>query len=125
MSIVNDPGLRRVLSVREAADLLHCRLTKLYLLIKAGEIGSYKDGGSRRVHLHSVLEYIDRQAAKGISLSPGFSPNAKAAAERAKAHEACAPAAAPVAAVARHQPPVRKPPVPSAAARGARKASGR
>jgi excisionase family DNA binding protein len=81
-SILDDPGLLRVITVKDAASILRCKFTKLHILLKKGEIRSYKDGGSRRIYLHSVLQYRDDQAAKGVSLKPAFSPNAKAAAQR-------------------------------------------
>jgi excisionase family DNA binding protein len=78
VSILDDPALRssRVITVAEATAMLHCRTTKLYDLLGSGAVRSYKDGGSRRIYLHSVLQYMDAQAARGPAL--GISPNPKA-----------------------------------------------
>jgi excisionase family DNA binding protein len=49
-SILSDPAfaVNRVITAVEAAGMLGMGLTRLYELLKAGAIRSYKDGNSRR-----------------------------------------------------------------------------
>jgi excisionase family DNA binding protein len=70
VSVLEDPALAssRVLTVPEARELLKCGHTKLYDLMTDGVIRSYRDGGSRRIYLLSLLEYIEACAARGSQL---------------------------------------------------------
>jgi excisionase family DNA binding protein len=70
VSVLEDPALAssRVLTVPEARALLKCGHTKLYDLMTEGSIRSYRDGGSRRIYLLSVLEYIEACGARGPQL---------------------------------------------------------
>ena len=73
VSVLEDPALAssRVLTVPEARALLKCGHTKLYDLMTEGSIRSYRDGGSRRIYLLSVLEYMAECEAKGSQLAAG------------------------------------------------------
>ena len=55
-----------LLSVQEAAYALGCGRTKLYALLDAGEIPSFKVGPLRRVPLAALERYVERmQCAQG------------------------------------------------------------
>jgi excisionase family DNA binding protein len=51
---------RIVVKPRKAAEMLGCGITRLYDLIKAREIQSFKDGRSRKITTDSIRAYIDR-----------------------------------------------------------------
>jgi excisionase family DNA binding protein len=51
---------RIVVKPRKAAEMLGCGITRLYELIKASEIQSFKDGRSRKITTDSIRAYIDR-----------------------------------------------------------------
>jgi hypothetical protein len=64
----------RAVSPKTAGDLIDQGLTKTNKLIRSGELVSYVEGGSRRVLVASIDEYIARRviASKGkSSLRPG------------------------------------------------------
>ncbi|WP_058302876.1 helix-turn-helix domain-containing protein [Gorillibacterium timonense] len=50
-------GLRPTLTVAEACEYLNIGQTKMHLLIKSGEIRSYKNGGLRRIKREDLLEF--------------------------------------------------------------------
>jgi excisionase family DNA binding protein len=50
-----------VVSPRRACHLLDCGVTRLYELINAGELKSYKDGASRKIIVGSIKEYVERR----------------------------------------------------------------
>jgi excisionase family DNA binding protein len=54
--------LRVLLTVEEAAELLHIGKTKTYALVKAGEIESVLIGRLRRIHLEALNSYAARLA---------------------------------------------------------------
>jgi hypothetical protein len=52
-----------VVSPKMAATMLACGLTRLYALLNAGELASYHDGGSRRVLVRSIENYVKNKLA--------------------------------------------------------------
>ena len=46
---------------KEASRLLSLSMSRLYELLRNGELQSYEDGGSRRVVMTSIQEYVDRR----------------------------------------------------------------
>jgi len=52
-----------VVSVKQACKMLCCSRPKLYRLIDAGEIKSFRDGGLRKVEVQSIKDYIARKIA--------------------------------------------------------------
>ena len=48
---------------KEAGRLLSLSLSRLYELLRAGELQSYEDGYSRRVTMASIHEYVERRLA--------------------------------------------------------------
>jgi hypothetical protein len=66
----HNPGFsddeRLVVSPRRAKHMLDCGHTRLYELLEAGEIESFKDGKSRKITVASIKSLIARrlQAAK-------------------------------------------------------------
>ena len=50
---------------REASRLLSLSLSKIYQLLRAGELDSYSDGKARRVIVASIYAYIERRLAAG------------------------------------------------------------
>lgn len=56
-------GLPLVVKPRGACELLGCGNTRLYALIAAGELQSFRDGRSRKIVVSSINDYIARQLA--------------------------------------------------------------
>jgi hypothetical protein len=54
-------GEQLVVSPRRARHLLDCGHTRLYALLAAGEIESFKDGASRKITVASIKAYIARR----------------------------------------------------------------
>jgi hypothetical protein len=52
-----------VVSPKGACRMLGCSITRLYELLNAREIVSYRDGKSRKILVASIRSYIDRQIA--------------------------------------------------------------
>jgi excisionase family DNA binding protein len=52
---------RLVASPRRTAVLLDCGITRVYELINAGELDSYRDGSSRKITIASIKAYVERQ----------------------------------------------------------------
>lgn len=50
---------------RVACDMLDVGVTRLYELIEAGELTSYKDGRSRKITTESIRAYVSRKV--GVS----------------------------------------------------------
>jgi excisionase family DNA binding protein len=50
-----------------ACRLLSCGRTRLYELLQAGELDSFRDGGSRKITVTSIQRYIQRQLAASRS----------------------------------------------------------
>jgi len=48
---------------KEAARLLSLSLSRLYELLRNGELQSYADGYSRRVTMASIHQYVERRLA--------------------------------------------------------------
>lgn len=55
---------RVLLTVEEAAELLHIGKTKTYNLVKTGELESVLIGRLRRIHIDAVRAYAARLTAK-------------------------------------------------------------
>jgi excisionase family DNA binding protein len=55
---------RVLLTVEEAAELLHIGKTKTYALVKTGEIESVLIGRLRRIHIDAINAYARRLTAK-------------------------------------------------------------
>lgn len=55
---------RKLLTVEEAADLLHIGKTKTYALVRSGELESVLIGRLRRIHINAINEYAERLATK-------------------------------------------------------------
>jgi hypothetical protein len=51
-------------SPRVACDLLDIGHTKLYALMRGGQLVSYKDGKSRKILTTSILDYVRRRIAE-------------------------------------------------------------
>lgn len=54
--------MKRLFSDREAADYLGFSRSKIWLLLKANELGSVKLGNSRRIEISELDRYIDENA---------------------------------------------------------------
>jgi hypothetical protein len=64
----------RAVSPKTAGDLIEQGVTKINKLIRSGELESYVEGGSRRILVASIDDYIARRiaASRGqSSLRPG------------------------------------------------------
>jgi hypothetical protein len=46
---------------RRAAEMLACSVTKIYMLMDADELVSFKDGYSRKITVASIRAYIGRK----------------------------------------------------------------
>jgi excisionase family DNA binding protein len=57
-------------SPKVARQMLGCGNTRLYELLNAGEIKSYRDGGSRRVVVASLREFVARRVASSQQPHP-------------------------------------------------------
>lgn len=68
---IEDPGAPKLLlSMIEAAYALSCGKSKLYDLIEAGEIVSFKVGYVRRVPVASLERYVARRMAESVPANP-------------------------------------------------------
>ncbi len=61
--------------VKKAAPSIGVGMTRLYELIKSGEIDSYRDGKARKVVVASLKAYVERQIA-AEAIKPRVSENA-------------------------------------------------
>jgi hypothetical protein len=52
-----------VVSPRRAKKMLDCGHTKLYEMLDAGELESFKDGKSRKITVASIRARVDRKLA--------------------------------------------------------------
>jgi excisionase family DNA binding protein len=50
-----------VVAPRRAARMLDIGITRLYELLAAGELDSFKDGKSRRITTASIRAYVERK----------------------------------------------------------------
>jgi hypothetical protein len=57
-------------SRRAAGQLLGYGLTRVYALLKARELESFADGGSRRILMSSITAYIARKLAETTNSKP-------------------------------------------------------
>jgi len=67
-----------VVKPRQAELMLSCSHKRLYELLAAGELQSFRDGSSRKIVVESIREYI----ARGLAASAASSPKARKAAGR-------------------------------------------
>jgi excisionase family DNA binding protein len=66
-----------VVAPKAACRMLACSTTRLYELLNAKEIESYRDGKSRRILVASVRAYVARQvAAESTKPSKGWTDRA-------------------------------------------------
>ena len=56
-----------VVSPARAKVLLDCGTTRLYQLLGAGELESYKDGKCRKIIFQSIERYIARRVAENLN----------------------------------------------------------
>lgn len=54
----------RLLRVPEAAEYLAVSRSRVYMLIKEKELASIRTGGSRRVTLGALVDYVDRVSGR-------------------------------------------------------------
>ena len=52
-----------VVQPRDACRLLSVGITRLYELLDAGELKSFKDGRSRKILLSSIRSYVEQKTA--------------------------------------------------------------
>jgi hypothetical protein len=124
---------RLLLTVKETAAALRVSLQTLYTNQMLNDLEPLTIGNRRFVTVASVQSYIARRVTAGRDANGKVILDTRldglrtgpAGRKASPLPEAVPTAAAPVAPVVRHQTAARKPPAPSAAARGARKASGR
>jgi hypothetical protein len=57
-----------VVSPAKAAELLDCGMTRIYQLLKTGELQAYYRGHSRKILATSVLDQFKREQAAGAKL---------------------------------------------------------
>jgi excisionase family DNA binding protein len=50
---------------REASRLLSIGESKLYELLRAGELSSFRIGSARRISTKSILDFVERQIVNG------------------------------------------------------------
>jgi excisionase family DNA binding protein len=51
---------------KEACRILGCGNTRLYALLAAGELRSFLDGGSRKIVVQSIHDYIARRLEQPV-----------------------------------------------------------
>ncbi|MET4319212.1 helix-turn-helix domain-containing protein [Bradyrhizobium sp. RT5a] len=73
----NDTANALGVSPRKAAEILGCGRTRIYQLLKAGELLSYREGAARRILTSSIRDYVQRQIEAQASC-PQWSSTAKA-----------------------------------------------
>jgi hypothetical protein len=57
-----------VVKPRQAELMLSCSHKRLYELLAAGELQSFRDGSSRKIVVDSIRQYIARRLAAGSDL---------------------------------------------------------
>lgn len=57
---------QRAFSVEEVAEMLGIGRTAVYRLIKTGDLGSQKVGGSRRIFLSDLEDYLGEERAHSL-----------------------------------------------------------
>jgi hypothetical protein len=55
---------------RVAWQLLQCSNSRGYELLKSGELESFRDGGSRKIIVASIKDYIARRQEAGRTFHP-------------------------------------------------------
>ena len=59
-----------VVSPKGACLLINCSITRLYELLNAGEISSYRDGKSRKIIVASIKDFIERRLREESGKEP-------------------------------------------------------
>jgi len=62
---------RTLLTVEEAAELLHIGKTKTYALVKSGDLASVLIGRLRRIHIDAINDYAARLVVEQRAAQPG------------------------------------------------------
>ena len=60
-----DVPLALAVPSREASRLLSIGESKLYELLRAGELSSFRIGSARRISTKSILDFVERQIVNG------------------------------------------------------------
>ena len=63
MTSPRTPGPPLAVSAKEAARLLSLSLSKIYELLRNGDLQSYTDGCTRRITMASIFQYVDQRLA--------------------------------------------------------------
>ncbi len=71
VSTPSTPNGGRLLTAREAADLLRASRAKLYRLLKAGELAGYKVGATYVFYESELHAYVRRQLGEAEAAAPG------------------------------------------------------
>ena len=58
------PDVPLAVSVKRTCSLIGCGATRVYELIRSGELESFLNGRSRRIVFASILRYIARRVAE-------------------------------------------------------------
>jgi hypothetical protein len=58
---MSTPQIPLVVSPKTAGAMLGYGLTRIYALMKAGELESYLDGGARRITVNSIKDFVERK----------------------------------------------------------------
>jgi hypothetical protein len=73
----NDELYPLATSVKAGCRIINCGTTKMFELIKTGEIESYKDGKTRQLVVASLHDYVARRRAEA-AIATESEPPAKA-----------------------------------------------
>jgi excisionase family DNA binding protein len=66
--------MKLLLTVVEAADAVGLGKTKLYELVSSGEIVSIQIGKARRIPVHALEDWVSRQLADQLDVTPSSDP---------------------------------------------------
>src|SRR5689334_18637384 len=64
----------RAYSVRQVAERLDLSVSRVWELIRGGELRSFKVGGSRRVDPSDLAEFLQAQRRRAVSPAPARQP---------------------------------------------------
>jgi excisionase family DNA binding protein len=85
------PDTPLAVSPREAARLLSLGVSRVYQLMRAGELQNYEDGRARRILMTSVHDYVARRLADSAGKWEPWQHNPRAIAKRIAAKNTDAP----------------------------------
>ena len=77
MASPDTPSARLLVRPRTAREMLSCGVERLYQLLNAGELESFRDGRARYITIHSIERYITKRLAESggpPSSSPAANP---------------------------------------------------